>query len=141
MGERASCRDEKDELKCERARAQRRMMIDRLFRGLEFDFSFRRRENTYGTVLRFCISLFFSFGFFSLFFRILYFSSLEKSTPGFPITCNVRYSRIVTSGHFPDARSIAVKGCHREENARRSFSIERIISALNDTAISRWDTQ
>lgn len=29
MGERASCRDEKDELKCERARAQRRMMIDR----------------------------------------------------------------------------------------------------------------
>lgn len=68
MGERASCRDEKDELKCERARAQRRMMIDRLFRGLEFDFSFRRRENTYGTVLRFCISLFFSFGFFFSFF-------------------------------------------------------------------------
>lgn len=44
MGECTSSRDEKDELKCERARAQRRMMIDRLSRGLEFDFSFRRRE-------------------------------------------------------------------------------------------------
>lgn len=140
MSERASCRDEKDELKCERARAQRRMMIDRLFRGLEFDFSFRRRENTYGTVLRFCISLFFFFRLFFLFFRVLYFSSLEKSTQVFRLRYNVRYSRIVTSGDFPDARSI-VKGCHREENARRSFFIERIISALNDTAISRWDTQ
>lgn len=43
-GERASSRDEKDELKFERARAQRWMMIDRLSRGLEFDFSFRRRR-------------------------------------------------------------------------------------------------
>lgn len=97
-------------------------MIDRLFRGLEFDFSFRGQEDTYRIAFRFCIS----FGFF---FRILYFSFLKKSTPAFLITCRARYSRIVASGDFLDA-SIAVKGCHREENARRSFSIERIISAL-----------
>lgn len=62
MSECASSRDEKDELKCERARAQRRMMIDRLSRGLEFDFSFRRREECipYTTsFLHFFVSLFF----------------------------------------------------------------------------------
>lgn len=60
MGECASSRDEKDELKSERARAQRRMMIDR---GLEFDFSFRQREE--------CISYTSFLHFFLLFLSLL----------------------------------------------------------------------
>lgn len=123
MGERASCRDEKDELKCERARAQRRMMIDRLSRGLEFDFSFRRHGRIH--IVRHFVSAFLPPFFFFFFFVFRTFPPRKSRRRVFRFTCIVRYPCIVASGDFPGAH---VEECHREENARRSSSIGRIIS-------------
>lgn len=108
MGECASSRDEKDELKCERARAQRRMMIDRLSRGLEFDFSFRRREECilYTTTTGACIS-------FSVFFFLLPFLFPYSVCPlPPPKKVDVEFSdcaqdpilSVSDPGDFPDAR-------------------------------------
>lgn len=102
-----------------------------LFRGLEFDFSFRRRGGYISYTVSFLhfssLLLLLLFFFFPL--CIPYFSSPKKSTPSFPITCSIhpilsyrgfwRFSRC--------ARTIAAEGCHREENASRSDELSRRI--------------
>lgn len=61
----------------ESAGAEADEMIDRLFRGLEFDFSFRGQEDTYRTA--FFVSAFLLAFFPFFFFRILYFFFPRKN--------------------------------------------------------------
>lgn len=108
-GERASSRDEKDELKFERARAQRRMMIDRLCRGLEFDFSFRRRREYTPYTVSFLHSPLFFLSFSLYFARHLPSRPprrVVKSTSIFrPPRAQGRSDTFVLApGDFPDAR-------------------------------------
>lgn len=130
MGECASSRDEKDELKCERARAQRRMMIDRLSRGLEFDFSFRRREEPYTTssFLHFFLRVRFFF-FFTSSFPIFRFSALEKVDVEFSDRARDPILSVSDPGDFPDAHTRSrLKGVIERG---RALSTERIISAVS----------
>lgn len=102
MGERASSRNEKDEIKCETARAQRRMMIDRLSQSFEFDFSFRRREK----YILYIVS------FLHFFFLLVFFFSWKSRHRVFRL--RARYCRIGFWRFSRCARPIAVEGCHRE---------------------------